>query len=90
VTNISESFGQDAYTSSRTIVQPAGPPGPDQPTWNPQRGSSMPVNRYRPFAEEVEPKPFVVGNELQRNIKGQVEVGSLGTQLVPEKLIDLN
>ena len=53
--NFPESASPDAYTSARTIVKPAGPPGPDQPTWNPQRGSSMPVNRYRPFAEEVEP-----------------------------------
>lgn len=45
----------DAFSSTRTIVSPAGPPAPGQPTWNPQRGSSMPVNRYRPFAEEVEP-----------------------------------
>ena len=45
----------DAYTSSRTITQPAGPPNPGQPAWNTQRGSSMPVSRYRPFADEVEP-----------------------------------
>ncbi len=45
----------DAFTSSRTITQPAGPPNPGQPGWNTQRGSSMPVARYRPFAAEVEP-----------------------------------
>ncbi|WP_297701039.1 2-isopropylmalate synthase [Mycobacterium sp.] len=45
----------DAFSSTRSIVKPAGPPGPGQPAWNPQRGSSMPVNRYRPFADEVEP-----------------------------------
>ncbi|OBA69169.1 2-isopropylmalate synthase [Mycobacterium sp. 1554424.7] len=45
----------DVYRSARTIVQPAGPPGAGQPAWNPQRGSSMPIGRYRPFAEEVEP-----------------------------------
>ncbi|OBI11296.1 2-isopropylmalate synthase [Mycobacterium sp. E2462] len=44
----------DAYSSARAIVKPAGPPRPGQPTWNPQRGSAMPVNRYRPFADEVE------------------------------------
>jgi len=54
VTNIQPS-APDAYTSSRTIVTPAGPPAPGQAAWNPQRGSSMPVHRYRPFAEEVEP-----------------------------------
>ncbi|MBX9641553.1 MAG: 2-isopropylmalate synthase [Mycobacteriaceae bacterium] len=45
----------DAYVSAHTIVKPAGPPRPGQPACNPQRGSAMPVNRYRPFAEEVEP-----------------------------------
>jgi 2-isopropylmalate synthase len=45
----------DAYTAKRKIVKPSGPPGTDQPAWNPQRNSSMPVDRYRPFAEEVEP-----------------------------------
>jgi 2-isopropylmalate synthase len=45
----------DAFNSSRTIIQPAGPPNDGQPAWNTQRGSSMPVSRYRPFADEVEP-----------------------------------
>ncbi|WIM86464.1 2-isopropylmalate synthase [Candidatus Mycobacterium wuenschmannii] len=45
----------DAFTSARTIIQPAGPPNPGQPAWNTQRRSSMPVDRYRPFADEVEP-----------------------------------
>ncbi len=54
MTNIQPS-DPDAYTSSRAIVTPAGPPAPGQAPWNPQRGSSMPVHRYRPFAEEVEP-----------------------------------
>ena len=54
MTNFPESSSPDSYVSARTIVQPAGPPGPDQPAWNPQRASAMPVNRYRPFAEEVE------------------------------------
>ena len=56
--NFPESASPDAYTESfkaRTINKPAGPPGPGQPSWNPQRGTSMPVGRYRPFAEEVEP-----------------------------------
>ncbi|ORB11139.1 2-isopropylmalate synthase [Mycobacterium noviomagense] len=39
----------------RAITKPAGPPNPGQPAWNTQRGSSMPINRYRSFAEEVEP-----------------------------------
>ncbi len=45
----------DAFSSVRTINTPAGAPHPGQPAWNTQRGSSMPVNRYRSFAEEVEP-----------------------------------
>lgn len=45
----------DAYKSAHAIVKPAGPPRADQPAWNPQRGSAMPVHRYRSFAEEVEP-----------------------------------
>lgn len=45
----------DAFTSVRTVVKPAGPPRPAQPAWNPQRGSAMPVHRYRSFAQEVEP-----------------------------------
>ncbi|QVI28726.1 2-isopropylmalate synthase [Mycolicibacterium neoaurum] len=44
----------DAFSSVRTINTPAGAPHPGQPAWNTQRGSSMPVNRYRSFAEEVE------------------------------------
>ncbi len=43
----------DAYVSARTITTPVGPPRDGQPTWNTQRSSSMPVNRYRPFAAEV-------------------------------------
>ena len=45
----------DSYTSARTVNTPAGAPNPGQPAWNTQRGTSMPVNRYRPFAAEVEP-----------------------------------
>ena len=47
----------DAFTSSpggrlRTPTRPA----PDaQPAWNRQRGSHLPVHRYRPFHELVEP-----------------------------------
>jgi 2-isopropylmalate synthase len=44
----------DAFTSARTITKPAGQPNAGQPAWNTQRGSSMPISRYRPFAEEVE------------------------------------
>ena len=45
----------DVFTSSRTVTKPAGQPNVGQPAWNTQRGSSMPVDRYRPFAAEVEP-----------------------------------
>lgn len=44
----------DAFSSVRQITQPSGPPHPAQPAWNTQRGSVMPVNRYRKFADEVE------------------------------------
>ncbi|MEU1985128.1 2-isopropylmalate synthase [Nocardia sp. NPDC019395] len=46
----------DAFVSStRTITAPAKPAPADQPAWNQQKTSSMPVFRYKPFAEEVEP-----------------------------------
>ncbi|NKY56106.1 2-isopropylmalate synthase [Nocardia flavorosea] len=46
----------DAFVSStRTITAPAKPAPADQPAWNQQKNSSMPVFRYRPFAEEIEP-----------------------------------
>ena len=45
----------DAFASVRTIITPSGGGYAHQPGWNTQRGSSMPVNRYRTFAEEVEP-----------------------------------
>ncbi|MCK0176354.1 2-isopropylmalate synthase [Mycolicibacterium sp. F2034L] len=52
----------DAFSSARTITTPSGAPHPGQPAWNTQRASSMPVNRYRSFAEEVPgggaPTPF--------------------------------
>ena len=45
----------DAFTSgSRTITPPSRPAPAGQPAWNPQRNSSMPTFRYRPFADEVE------------------------------------
>ena len=43
----------DAFSSARTINKPSGPPNAGQPGWNTQRGSSMPISRYRTFAEEV-------------------------------------
>ncbi|MBJ7340195.1 MAG: 2-isopropylmalate synthase, partial [Mycolicibacterium sp.] len=45
----------DSYTSARTINTPSGARNPGQSSWNTQRGTSMPVSRYRPFATEVEP-----------------------------------
>ncbi len=45
----------DSFISApREITTPNGPFGKNQPAWNKQRGSSMPVNRYLSFAEEVE------------------------------------
>jgi 2-isopropylmalate synthase len=40
---------------STRLITPAKPGNPGQPGWNTQRGSSMPVHRYRPFEEMVEP-----------------------------------
>lgn len=46
----------DAFVSgTRTITAPAKPAPADQPAWNKQKNSALPVFRYRPFAEEVEP-----------------------------------
>ena len=45
----------DSFSSGASrIVEPTGPIPADQPSWNPQRNSAMPVHRYRPFADEVE------------------------------------
>jgi 2-isopropylmalate synthase len=43
----------DAFTSIHSINKPSGAPNPGQPAWNTQRTTSMPVSRYRTFAEEV-------------------------------------
>ncbi|MDY3128100.1 MAG: 2-isopropylmalate synthase [Corynebacterium sp.] len=46
---------KDSFIAApRQIVTPAGGRHPQQPSWNKQRNSSMPVNRYLPFAQEVE------------------------------------
>ncbi len=47
----------DAYSSaSRSRLRtPSGPVPDSQAPWNTQRGSHMPVHRYRPFHELVEP-----------------------------------
>mgnify|MGYP001022806109 CR=1 FL=1 len=45
----------DSFTSGASrIVEPSGPIPADQPVWNPQRSSAMPVHRYLQFADEVE------------------------------------
>ena len=43
------------FSAGHRIHTPALPAPADQPAWNTQRGSAMPVHRYRPFAEEVQP-----------------------------------
>ncbi|WAL66024.1 2-isopropylmalate synthase [Amycolatopsis cynarae] len=40
--------------NSSRIRKPSRPAPADQPAWNPQRGSSMPVHRYRPWHQLVE------------------------------------
>ncbi len=42
-------------TVTSRVRTPARPAPGDQQPWNPQRGSSMPVHRYRPFEQLVEP-----------------------------------
>lgn len=45
----------DAFISApRQLNKPNGPRNENQPAWNKQRGSTMPVDRYLPFAKEVE------------------------------------
>ncbi|MDU0293897.1 2-isopropylmalate synthase [Saccharothrix longispora] len=44
----------DAYTTGTSRIRPPARPVTGQPAWNPQRGTSMPVHRYRPFHEVVE------------------------------------
>jgi len=41
--------------ASSNLRMPSRPSPTDQPSWNTQRGSSMPVHRYKPFAQVVEP-----------------------------------
>jgi 2-isopropylmalate synthase len=47
-----ESYSSFATSRLRT---PARPSPPDQPAWNRQRGSHLPIHRYRPFHQVVEP-----------------------------------
>ena len=42
------------FYAPREIVTPNGPRNKGQPNWNKQRGSQLPVDRYQPFAIEVE------------------------------------
>ena len=50
-----DGIGAFATGHSNRIRLPQGPVPPDQDIWNTQRGSAMPVHRYRPFAQTVEP-----------------------------------
>ncbi|MGD7002183.1 2-isopropylmalate synthase [Corynebacterium halotolerans] len=45
----------DSFISAPSEIRtPSGPRREGQPAWNKQRNSAMPVDRYLPFAEEVE------------------------------------
>ncbi|GAA1265392.1 2-isopropylmalate synthase [Saccharothrix xinjiangensis] len=44
----------DAYASGTSRIRTPARPVEGAPAWNPQRGTSMPVHRYRPFHELVE------------------------------------
>lgn len=49
------SFSSDEFNyTPRSVVTPNGPIPADQPAWNTQKNSSMPVHRYRSFTDEVE------------------------------------
>ncbi|MGH3786883.1 MAG: 2-isopropylmalate synthase [Pseudonocardiaceae bacterium] len=50
-------IGPSAFASgsSSRIRLPVAPVPADQASWNLQRGSAMPMHRYRPFAQTVEP-----------------------------------
>jgi 2-isopropylmalate synthase, yeast type len=47
----------DAFVSAANsrLRKPSGPVPADQPAWNRQRGSHMPIHRYKPFHELVQP-----------------------------------
>jgi 2-isopropylmalate synthase len=47
----------DAFvsTAASRLRTPSRPVPDTQPPWNPQRGSHLPIHRYRPFHEVVEP-----------------------------------
>ncbi len=49
------SVGTFAAGNTSRVQLPAGSAPADQAGWNVQRGSAMPVHRYRPFAQAVEP-----------------------------------
>ncbi|WP_061001433.1 2-isopropylmalate synthase [Mycolicibacterium mucogenicum] len=54
MTTYSPDSSADSFSSVRAITTPSGPRREGQPSWNTQRNSAMPVNRYRSFAAEVE------------------------------------
>ncbi|MGH3580222.1 MAG: 2-isopropylmalate synthase, partial [Mycobacterium sp.] len=54
MTTFSPDSSADSFSSVRAISTPSGPRREGQPSWNTQRNSSMPVSRYRSFADEVE------------------------------------
>jgi 2-isopropylmalate synthase len=45
----------DVYSAGSRIRKPSRPAPGTQPSWNTQLGSAMPIHRYRPYPELVEP-----------------------------------
>jgi 2-isopropylmalate synthase len=45
----------DVYSAGSRIRKPSRPAPDTQPGWNTQLGSAMPIHRYRPYPELVEP-----------------------------------
>lgn len=47
-------YSHQNISAPQEITTPAGPGYPGQPSWNKQKGSSMPFHRYQPYATEVQ------------------------------------
>ena len=53
------------YSAPAAITTPSAPAPADQPSWNKQKGSSMPFHKYLPYREEVEEKEYDI--EVKKN-----------------------
>jgi 2-isopropylmalate synthase len=53
--SVHTSIDSSQIGANSRLRTPDGPASAGQPAWNAQRGSAMPVRRYRPFEQVVEP-----------------------------------